>query len=387
MNKMIFSKDSILRISIPPKGRIYYQDIKEKGLSLYITDNGVITFFVRKVINGKDTRIIIGNFPDISVCDARKAAVQIKAKIAKGENPLEDKSFSKEKLTTFEMIFKEYMIKHSKKNTKTWKDDERDVNRFAASLFTKSASSITKNDLVALHQKIGDENGEYQANRFLDRLKSIFNKAIEWGHKLENPTIGIKKFKETARDRFLQKDEITALLKTLKDEHNTIIRDYILVSLLTGARKSNVCSMKWNQIDFYTKIWRIPETKNGDVLNVPITDKVVEILDFRKLDNEKLGFKNSDYVFPGKGITGHLVEPKKAWKNILNRAGIKDLRLHDLRRTFGSWQAIIGTSMQVIGKSLGHKSSSATEIYARLSMDPVRESVEKITKFILDTEE
>jgi integrase len=145
--------------------------------------------------------------------------------------------------------------------------------------------------------------------------------------------------------------------------------------------------MKWSQIDFYTKIWRIPESKNGETLNIPITDKVIEILKLRKQDNMVLGFENSEYVFPGNGATGHLVEPKKAWKNILNRAGIKDLRLHDLRRTFGSWQAITGTSMQIIGKSLGHKSSSATEIYARLSMDPVRESVEKVTKLIVDSEE
>jgi integrase len=218
----------------------------------------------------------------------------------------------------------------------------------------------------------------------LAKISSIYNKAIEWGHKLENPAVGIKKFKETARDRYLQANELEIFWQAVQQEQNTIIRDYILVSLLTGARKSNVCSMKWNQIDFYTKIWRIPESKNGDTLSIPITDKVIEILNFRKENNELLGFKDSEYVLPGKGTTGHLVEPKKAWKNILNRAGIKDLRLHDLRRTFGSWQAITGTSIQIIGKSLGHKSSSATEIYARLSMDPVRESVIKGTDLILD---
>jgi integrase len=385
MNTFHFSKENITRLTIPTKGIDYYHDTKEKGLSLYITPNGVITFFIRKIIEGKSIRVIIGRFPEITVQQAREKVMEIKTKIANGLHPIENEQNVIS--ISFKQIVDDYIQRYSKKNNKTWKDDERDVYRFANHLFNRNAGDITQDELIKLHQKIGEENGEYQANRFFDRLKSIFNKAIEWGHKLENPATGVKKFKETARDRFLQKDEITALLKALKDEQNTIIRDYILISLLTGARKSNVCSMKWSQVDLYTKIWRIPETKNGDSLNIPITDKVIEILTLRKQENIVLGFKDSDYVFPGKGATGHLVEPKKAWKNILNRAGIKDLRLHDLRRTFGSWQAISGSSMQVIGKSLGHKSSSATEIYARLSMDPVRESVEKVAKIIFDSEE
>jgi integrase len=386
MKVFYFTKDTISKLQVPQKGADYYQDYKEKGLSLYITSNGVVTFFIRKVVNGKNIRIKIGRFPEISVPQARDEAIQIKAQIANGKNPL-DSNVSTHSGIKFRKIFEEYMIKHSQENKKSWKDDEREVNNYLGHWLDKDASSITKKDVEDLHQKMGTENGIYQANRVLAKISSIYNKAIEWGHKLENPIIGIKKFKETTRDRFLQKDEITALLKALKDEQNTIIRDYILISLLTGARKSNVCSMKWSQIDFYTKIWRIPESKNGETLNIPITDKVIEILKLRKQDNMVLGFENSEYVFPGNGATGHLVEPKKAWKNILNRAGIKDLRLHDLRRTFGSWQAITGTSMQIIGKSLGHKSSSATEIYARLSMDPVRESVEKVTKLIVDSEE
>lgn len=380
MNKIIFSKENIINISVPSKGRLYYQDIKEKGLSLYITDNGVITFFVRKVIDGKDTRIIIGNFPDICVADARKAACQIKAKIAKGENPLKEKHES----ITFGILFNEYMDKHSKNNKKSWKDDEREIKNYLAAWLDKCAFLITKKDVENLHKKLGTENGIYQANRMLSKISSIYNKAIEWGYKLENPATGIKKFKEIARDRFLQKKEISALLEALKNEKNTIIRDYILVSLLTGARKSNVCSMQWSQIDLDHKIWRIPDTKNGSSLIIPLTDEVINILNSRKEDNKKLGFEETEYVFPGSGVTGHLVEPKTAWKNILKRARIENLRLHDLRRTFGSWQAISGTSIQIIGKSLGHKSSSSTEIYARLSIDPVRESVEKVTKLIMD---
>lgn len=389
MNIFHFRKESICRLKTPATIN-YYQDIKEKGLSLYITPKGIITFFIRKKVEGKNVRIKIGRFPECSVQQARCMAIKIKAQIANGKNPVKQKQkivIEKQKIDnalTFEKMFENYMDRHSKKEKKTWQSDEADINRLAKHLFSKNASTITKNELVKLHQKIGEENGKFQANRFLDRLRAIFSKAIEWGWKYENPALDIVKFKEKSRDRFLQKTEIASLLKALKKESNTIIRDYILISLLTGVRKSNVCSMQWSHVDHDSKIWIIPETKNGQPVVVPIVDKVIEILNFRKLDNIKLGFVESKYVFPGKGKTGHLVEPKKTWNNILKEAGLKDLRLHDLRRTFGSWQAINGSSIQVIGKSLGHKSSSATAVYARLSIDPVRESVEKVTQFMLD---
>lgn len=82
-------------------------------------------------------------------------------------------------------------------------------------------------------------------------------------------------------------------------------------------------------------------------------------------------------------LNGHIVEPKKAWKRVLERAGIDDLRIHDLRRTLGSWQAKTGASLTIVGKSLNHKSPSTTAIYARLDLDPVRESVDRATGAIL----
>ncbi len=92
----------------------------------------------------------------------------------------------------------------------------------------------------------------------------------------------------------------------------------------------------------------------------------------------------SPWVFPGQGRTGHLVEPKGAWQLVLQRAGLKDLRIHDLRRTLGSWQALSGASMLIIGKSLGHTSEASTRVYARLQMDPVRASVDVAAAKILD---
>lgn len=322
-------------------------------------------------------------------------------------------------------MFNQFMERYSKKFKRSWKYDEREVNKFLPHWFNKKASQISKQEIQCLHETIYNENGLYQANRLLERIRAIYNKSIEWGWEGANPTLGIKKFKEKSRDRFLQADELPCLFQALAEEENVVARDYILISLLTGARKSNVLSMCWNEINFVNKTWRIPETKNGDSLTVPLMEQAVEILQERKRLNKDVAGNSNLFVFPGNGKEGHLADPKKAWNRICLNATIKlwkldntlatlieatkikegssinqihkeiiqlakkqkielptglmDIRIHDLRRTLGSWQAATGATTAIIGKSLGHKSQQATAIYERLNIDPIRASVERAT--------
>jgi integrase len=135
--------------------------------------------------------------------------------------------------------------------------------------------------------------------------------------------------------------------------------------------------MRWEDIDFSINEWRIPDTKNGEPVRIPLIGEALEILS----DRSWLKDSSIPWVFPGHGKSGCLVSPQKAWKKILDRAGLKNLRIHDLRRTLASYQAIAGTSLLIIGKSLGHKSPQSTAIYARLSNDPVRASMESALDF------
>ena len=101
--------------------------------------------------------------------------------------------------------------------------------------------------------------------------------------------------------------------------------------------------------------WRIKETKNGTPQTVALSPEAIQILENRKPDDDE------EFVFPGSGKSEHLEEPKKGWKRILERAGISDLRIHDLRRTLGSWQLKQGASLPIIGKSLNHKSLGSVD--------------------------
>lgn len=366
--KVNFTKQFLTKYKAPAKGRIYLQDTQEKGLSASITANGVITFFVRKRVNGKDERIHLGNFPVISVENARKKALSVKAEVAEGLDPNEEKKRLKSEIT-FGFMFQEFMERYSKKFKKSWKYDEREVNKFLPHLFNRKACQISKIEIRELHEKICHENGLYQANRILERIRAIYNKAIEWGWQGINPTSGIKKFKEKSRQRFLRRDELPRFFKALSEEDNQTAKDYILISLLTGARKSNVLAMRWEEVNFTLQEWHIQETKNGDSHIIPLTETAIAILKDRKRGTQ------SPYVFPGSGQSGYLADPKKAWKRVLKRADIPDLRIHDLRRTLGSWMGAVGATTAIIGKTLAHKSVEATKVYERIDIDPVREFI------------
>ncbi len=378
--KINFTKSSILSLLLPEKGKIaYYYDVQVKGLGIMIFNSGTKTFFLYKRVNGRPDKIKIGRFPEITVEQARRAAYAMINDITLGNDPKEEKAKQNDN-TTLRDIFDEFLEKHAKLHKKTWDEDVYNFNRYVAPIANKKIKLINKNIIIELQQSISRNYGIYPANHSLALLHTVFNKAIEWGYEGANPCSGVKKFKEKSRERFLQSDELPRFFESLNAESNELFRDYIYISLLTGARRSNVLAMSWKDINIENKTWRLEETKNGEPQTIHLSDQAIDIL------NRRLEMRYSDWVFPSStSKSGHIEEPKKIWKRVLQRAGIEDLRIHDLRRTLGSWQAATGANSYIIGKSLGHKTQQATAIYARLNLDPVRESVNKATDAMFAT--
>ncbi len=128
------------------------------------------------------------------------------------------------------------------------------------------------------HKALAKSSGHYAANRALQLLRAILN----WGIKNrvierqrleggENPAAGIGIFEEHDRKRFIHPDEMPKFFKALAEEENKAIRDFVLISLLTGARKTNVLEMQWDQVNLERGTWEIPVTKNGEAQTVPLT--------------------------------------------------------------------------------------------------------------------
>ena len=392
-------------------------------MQLRVTPGGVKTFSVyRRVKGGGPERITIGTFPNTTVEKARQRAGQVNSAIDGGANPAEAKRAHKSEMI-FAELFAEYLERHAKLRKRTWREDESKYNQYLAKpLGAKKLSAIDRNDVATVHSAVTKEAKPVTANRVLALLSSIFGWGASAGLWDANPAKGIRRNAERSRDRFLQADELPRFYAALAEEPNDTVRDYFLLSLLTGARRANVLAMKWAEIDFKRAEWRIPRTKNDDPHTIPLMPEALAILVQRQSGSESI------YVFPGPGKSGHLVEPKGGWRRIFDRdeltqlatllaaAGghlslpegeglgealarakregkrlridtsktrIKDVRIHDLRRTLGSWQARTGASLSIIGKSLSHKSVQTTAIYSRLDIDPVRESMERATSAIL----
>ena len=386
MASLKFSKTTLQALELPEAGkRLTIYDTETPKLALRATAAGTKTFYVVKRAGASMAWVKLGTFPEMTVEQARKAAALALGEFASGANPAAARRAFKAEPTLSE-FFTEYGKRHGEKKRAWAADVQRFRDYLQKPVGGKKLSEIDRAMIAkVLHdaEKAGKSVATVRNIRAL--ASGVFGKAVEWGFLDYNPAQGVKVAgKKVSRDRFLQADELPRFFAAVAEEEPAM-RDFILLALLTGARRANLCAMHWRELDLSAGVWRIPRTKNDEPQSVTLCPEAGAILEARK---EATG---GGFVFPGTGRTGHIVEPKKAVQRVMARAGIpygrdvpNGVTLHDLRRTLGSWQARTGASLAIIGKSLNHKSPQATAIYARLDLDPVRQSVNTATSAMLE---
>lgn len=382
-----FTEKTISALPIPTKEagqQVYYDTGTTDGLMLIITYGGTKTYYFYMLFQGRPTRVKIGRFGDIKLVKAREKAHTLREEATHhGIDPSAQRKEDLNDVTLkqfYETVYKPEYSDIYKRESSVGNDDSIFEHRLA-DFHNRKMLSIKQEEIEKLHQKTKKELSPYTANRMLSLIKHMYAIAIKQGHikSRENPAEFVRKFPEQSRDRFLQSDEIKRFFEALENETNQVFKNYILLSLFTGQRRNSILSMRWENVDLKNGLIYIPDTKNGDPMQIPMTIQTKELLETMKASAD------SDWVIPSnKSASGHLEDPKRPWQDLLKRANIKNLRLHDLRRTQGSYQAITGTPTNIIGKSLGHKSNSATAVYARLSADPVREAMQKSTDKIME---
>jgi integrase len=376
-----FTQRTIIARPVPESGRATYHDtqVPELGLMIYPSGRRSFFWFRRARGNKSGTHFTtIGPFPDISIEQARGKASELSGQLARAKmddyrdgNPF---GRSRDDLTFGELLGA-YCERHirtraknpalSEKRMKAW------VECYLKHWKTRKLSDITRADVLEVFTDLG-KTRQHTANQTVRHLRLLFNFALSaemW--RGENPATRIKLFHEAKRARFVQPDELPRLFVALKTEPNADLRDFVNLALWTGARKSDVFAMRWDCISLADNRWMIPNPKSRTPYAVPLTPEAVRILKGR----ETKRIKSKPWVFPSHSKSGHIEDLHGRWRELLKRAKISNLRVHDLRRTQGSWQAAQGTSLTIIGKSLGHASTAATEVYARLNLDPVREAM------------
>ncbi|XAF72879.1 tyrosine-type recombinase/integrase [Orientia tsutsugamushi] len=353
------------------------------------------TWVLEQKFKNQSLKITIGVFPDLSIKEARKIARELKTLMAKGidpraekrkqqieenENRIKERERKANDITFKELCYR-YIEEYAKIYTINWEEYTDRVNTYAQSLYEKKISKIRMSDIQQIFNDISKKGKYATANLILLTLRTIFNKAIKWGLIENNPTLGIEQHKMQARERRLSYDEMGRLLPVLCGKATPLIRDFALLALYTGARKSNVLEMEWDNIDFKRKIWHIPKTKNGKAQNIPLTDEAMEILQARKFTSE------SKWVLPSASASGHLERPNNSWHRVCKKAGIKNLRIHDLRRTLASCMSDAGASQKTISTALNHMNSNSTMHYTIACMELVRQYMSKATRIIRECAE
>lgn len=374
--RLTLTQKCIAEIPIPIKNHTLVYDTRQTGLCVLVTPAGHKTFYVYKWFNGRPRKFKLGTCQEITIDQARRAAAEAVAKYAQGVDPEAERRSAREE-TTLGDVWNDWLEKWAKPRKRTWKQD---ICRWEARLKKYQNRRLSEFDtgyLAGIHTRVGKDT-PYEANRLMALLSTLFSYAASnMGYTGINPCRAVRRFPEVSRERFIQPSELPGFFAALEATPDPMLKDFFWLLLLTGARRSNVQAMQWSDINLADGVWTIQakNSKNKKTMTIYLSADAITVLKRRR----NMVSEDVPWVFPSFGEAGHLVEPKKAWAALLERAGIENLHLHDLRRTLGSWQAAIGASTSIIGRSLGHQSPAATAIYSRLNLDPVRRSVDAAT--------
>jgi integrase len=300
-HKFIFYPHILDNLPVPSAGFDVVQDSVEPNLRMYITSRGARSFFVRKRINGSDRRVIIGNYPETEIEDARRIAGEILTSVAQ-------KPKLHKKKTGFKKVWELYLLKKVRRSEKTKLKLIRSVNLHLSPLFEKNVQDISETDISDALSKI---SGCAISNRMHELLQSVFKFAIDKGYIKENPVSSVVKIKEQRRTRPLNKTGLVRLIKIIEKEKSQNLRNAFLMLVYGFAPKSKIFSMRWRDLDFNHYKWQ----------GMPLSDKASVLL----MDLPQ----NGKWVFTGRNGS-HLSDPRIAWKKLVCDAKIPNLTMDDV---------------------------------------------------------
>ena len=327
--------------------------------------------------NGVERRLTIGTHRDPWLEKAaRKRALQLKAQIDQGADPMAERHERREAPTIADLI-ELWRKEHSLSNRlRTREQNEITIRQWIKpALGTRKVVDVQLKDVAGLHRKITAAGTAIRANRVISLLSKMFSLAVEWKWCADNPCRGVKRNAEEKRDRHLSRAELPRLLAALALHSNKSAAAAILLCLLTGCRKGEALSATWSQFDFERGRWIKPasSTKQKRTHIVPLSEDVRKLLDEHAARPEA---RNDPQLFPG------ITDLKTDWARLTRAADLHDLRLHDLRHSFASMLVDAGEGLPMIGSLLGHSSPATTARYVHLYDDTRRAAVEKVAGIV-----
>ena len=372
-NKVKLTKRIVEGVLPDREKRIVVWDTEVTGFCIRVYPSGKKTYFLQYRNKNREThKIKLGVHGKITTELAREQAIKLSLNVSIGEDP-SVKTSSNNKEKTLQDLAEEYLSLHAKlkKTPKGCKEDASRLNNIILKKYGyMRVEAVSTLDLQKLHSQLQDK--PYRANRIRSLLSKMFNLAVQWGWRADNPVMGIERYQEYKRHRWLNDEESQRLFSALAAYHNQSVANAIRLLLLTGSRRNEALHATWEQFDLEKGIWTKPahSTKQRKLEHLPLSSPVIEMLKNMKAD------ANSPFLFPGKIPGKPIQEIKQAWNTIRQKAGLSDVRIHDLRHTYASHLVSSGLSLSIVGKLLGHTQAATTQRYAHLADEPLREATE-----------
>lgn len=376
------------------------QGHKLDGVALVAWDDSVPGFGIRFNCDGTSMYVfkfsIKGKGKWGTLCDtrlmlldsARKLALRVKTLIKNGIELDEaikcviNEAFGPSKspkAITFGRFSREFIEHYAKLYKKSWLKDHQRIELYLLPIWKdKALNEITRQDIRRLHERIGKKH-PYAANRLTQQLRVMFKQAVYMGFlpdNFTNPAVGIRMFRETARDRRLTLEETERVIHALNSMQDQVLRTAILLDFHVGFRHREIIKLRWKDVNLDTMELILPDTKAGRSFRQPLTEEAAQLL--RVLPN-----RDGKWVFPSRlDHSRHISRLDKAWERIKKDAGVEGVRVHDIRRSFASRLVELTGSLHLVGTALNQTQASVTATYARYSQDPIRQALSSYSKEI-----
>jgi integrase len=378
MAKVRLTKKVVEAIA-PGERDVIVWDEDLQGFGVKVTPSGRRTYFCYfRTLAGQERRPSIGLHGTLTCDEARGIAKDMLADVRKGNDPSQNRQ-EQRRAPTLAEFSERYLSDHArtKKKPLSVEADERNLaNHVLPALGNKKLPSITRADVARFHQSMKDTPGA--ANRCLMLLSKMFNLAELWGVRPDgsNPCRLIEKYAERKIERYLSPEELGRLgavllaAEKVGDVSAPVIAAIRLL-IFTGCRREEILTLRWEHVDRERQCLRLPDSKTG-AKSVQLNAAALDVL-------ERIPRRGDDpWVISGSKAGNHLINIEKPWRRVRDRAGLSDVRLHDLRHSFASVGAAAGLGLPMIGALLGHKEAATTQRYAHLAADPLRAANELI---------
>lgn len=365
-----------------PKGKrkLDLFDTQTKGLLLEVRERGRTYYLRYQSERGITRQLRLADARDVSISQARQLADRARNQIVMGEDPADAKA-ARRLVPTFAQFVEQDFLPHIRTYKRSWTSDVSLLKNHLLPAFGKQyLDAITRRDVQRLiTSRLESGKAPGTCDRMLILTRYIFNLALKWkvpGVK-SNPAKEVDLLKvDNKRERFLNEDEVRRLYEAVLANDNPMLKYIVPMLLLTGARKREVLNARWEDFDIDNRLWRIPFTKTGKPRTVPMSDGVMSILDTVPR------IAGSAAVFPNPTTGKPYVTIHDAWHTARKRAGLEDVRMHDLRHSFASILINSGRSLYEVQHLLGHTQVKTTERYAHLQQDTLMKAANVVAALV-----